>query len=478
MIPTIPRNLHGRRVIFTSAAEITASNVRDELRKALVHHAQNREDIDYLYQYYTGNQPILSRIKEIRPEINNKIVENHALEIVDFKKGYVFGEPVQYVRRGDSATASDDITTLNEYMFIEDKASQDKELAEWFYICGTGYRAIFPNETPEDEDGSPFELFTLDPRDTFVVYYNDIKREPAMGITYVKGDTGIKYTVYTKNEYFVIENDVFLEHQPHAIGDIPIVEYPANSARIGAFEAVTGLLDAINNVVSNRMDGLEQFVQSFMKFINCEIREEQFAQLKALGAIQVYSEPGLPADVQFVAQELDQSHTQTVKTDLYQMLLIICGMPDRKSSGGGDTGQAVMLRDGWSDAEARAKDTELVFKRSEKRMLRIALRIIRDTVGSSLNLHDIDVKFTRNKSDNLLVKAQGLQNLLEAGVNPRIAIGNVGLFSDPEQVYIDSEEYLEKWKTPVDQGNVGSPSGNPDSRQSYTPSNNKANPED
>ena len=63
-------------------------------------HQQNSWDIDYLYNYYLGDQPILNRQKDIRPEINNKIVENHAMEIVDFKKGYVFGEPIQYVRRG------------------------------------------------------------------------------------------------------------------------------------------------------------------------------------------------------------------------------------------------------------------------------------------------------------------------------------------------------------------------------------------
>ena len=38
---------------------------------------------------------------------------------------------------------------------------------------------------------------------------------------------------------------------------IPIFEYPANNARLGSFEIVLPLLDAINNIASNRMDGLE-----------------------------------------------------------------------------------------------------------------------------------------------------------------------------------------------------------------------------
>ena len=64
-------------------------------------------------------------------------------------------------------------------------------------------------------------------------------------------------------------------------------------------------------------------------------------------------------------------------------------------------------------------------------------------VNLDLNLSDIDIKFTRNRTDNPLVKTQGLQNQLEAGIHPQIAIGNVGLYSDPEQVYLDS---LPIWK--------------------------------
>ena len=68
-----------------------------------------------------------------------------------------------------------------------------------------------------------------------------------------------------------------------------------------------------------------------------------------------------------------------------------------------------------------------------------------------LDVDDIDIKFTRNKTDNLLTKTQGLQNQLEAGIHPRIAIENCGLYSDPQQVYMESAEYLEKWKVQGEQ---------------------------
>ena len=453
--------MFGREVLFSSETEITNGNVVEVLQAALPTHKRNSADIDYLYRYYRGEQPILNRVKDIRPEICNKIVENHAYEIVDFKKGYVFGEPIQYVRRGEDVSEENNVPFLNEVMFMADKAQRDKELAEWFYICGTAYRMVLPGESPE----TPIEIDTLDPRYTFVVYNNGFGKKPLMGVTYTQNSDGdIVYSIYTPTTYFEVVGDVVKKQEDHVLGNIPIIEYPANNSRLGAFEIVLPLLDSLNDTVSNRMDGVEQFIQSFMKFINCEIDETDFIALKELGAIKVKGEPGLPADVDMVTQELNQTQTQLVKDDIYRMILIICGMPDRhqNAKSTSDTGLAVLLRDGWSSAEARARDTELMFKSSEKKFLQLSLRIIKDIANTEINLQDIDIKFIRNKTDNLLVKTQGLQNMLEAGIHPQIAIATCGLFSDPEQSYLDSQEYLEKWKV---------------AEASVTPGNNKPDPE-
>ena len=82
------RQMSGRRVIKSSVKEITNENVVTVLQKALNDHALNRSEIDYLWKYYKGEQPIQNRTKEVRPEICNRIVENRANEIVSFKVGY------------------------------------------------------------------------------------------------------------------------------------------------------------------------------------------------------------------------------------------------------------------------------------------------------------------------------------------------------------------------------------------------------
>lgn len=441
------RFMSGRRTIKTSVGKITEDNVAEVLFKALGIHELNRSEIDYLYKYYKGDQPIRHRVKETRPEICNKIVENRANEIVSFKVGYLCGEPIQYVSRNGRKETVDAINLLNEFMFAEDKASQDQELVEWQMICGTSYRLVLPDE-PNEEDEAPFELYTLDPRDTFIVYSNEIGNKPLMAVKYSKDDNEqTHYSIYTEDYYYYFDEGILnkKKSKPHILGMIPIFEYPANNAKLGAFEIVLPLLDAINNTDSNRMDGVEQLVQAFIKFINCDISKEEYEEFLQLGAIKVKSVDGQAADVDMVTSELNQTQSRTLKSDIYNAVLTICGLPNRNGgSSTSDTGSAVIMRDGWSDAEARAKDSENVFKRSEKKMLKLVLRICRELTDMDLYLKDIEMKFTRRNYENIQSKSQVLISMLkEPKIHPQLAFQHSGLFSDSESAYTMSMEYYE-----------------------------------
>lgn len=440
------RQMFGRRVIKTSVTNITDENVVDVLLKALSIHALNRSEIDYLWEYYKGKQPILHRQKEVRPEITNRIVENRANEIVSFKVGYLCGEPIQYVGKNGSEEITQGITRLNELMFAEDKAAQDQEIVEWQMICGTAYRLVLPDEKGE-EDEAPFELYTLDPRDTFVVYSNEIGNKPVMAVKYSKDDNEIThYSIYTENMYYLVEDGILKESTPHALDMIPIFEYPANNARLGSFEIVLPLLDTLNNITSNRMDGIEQVIQAFIKFINCDISKEEYEEFLQLGAIKVKSVDGANADVGVVTTDLNQSQTQTLKEDCYNAILTICGMPNRNGgTSTSDTGAAVLLRDGWSLAEARAKDSENMFKKSEKKMLKLVLRICRELSDLNLGLKDIELQFTRRNYENIQSKSQVLVSMLQNNkIHPLLAFQHSGLFIDPERAYAMSLKYYEE----------------------------------
>lgn len=443
------RRLFGRRVIYTEATEIHQDNVIEVLQKALITHLANQADIDYLYKYYRGDQPVLYRKKEVRPEINNMVVENRANEIVSFKTGYLVGEPVQYVSRGGEESVASEVLTLNDYMLSEDKPFKDKELVDWMHICGTSYRMVLPDALADvEDDEAPFEIFTLDPRFAFVVYSVGLGNKPMMGVRYVKKEDGtLVFSCWTENQYFEVLNTWNVVHVEDQIFGIPIVEYPANNARLGSFEIVIPLLDAINMTESNRIDGVEQFIQSLILFHNVDIDEEKFQALKELGGIKFKDiDATMKAEISYLNSELNQAQTQTLMDSMYETVLTICGMPNRNGgSSTSDTGSAVIMRDGWSAAEARAKDTEPVFKRSEKEFLKLVLRICRDMGHLSLKLSALEIRFTRRNYENIAQKVTVLIQMLACDkLAPELAFTTCGAFSDPQVAYKMSLPYIEK----------------------------------
>ena len=441
--PSYPA-MFGRRVIYTDQKSITRDNLLSVLNDALLIHSLNELESDYLRRYYRGDQPILGREKAFRPEINNRIVENRANEIVAFKTGYLMGEPLQYISRSSDERISDDIAKLNSYAVAEDKECKDRELAEWMYNCGVGYRMVLPVEEGEDKELSPFHIYTRDPRLTFNVYYSGLSHKCVMGVAIIVTSSGSRrYCIYTDKMYYEVFEGEIEKSEPHALEEVPIIEYPLNNTRLGAFEIVLPLLDSLNNLDSNRMDGIEQFIQAILVFVNSRITKEKLEALYPLGAIEINSETGLPADVKYLVQELNQSQTQITKDDIYNSILTICGMPNRNGgSSTSDTGRAVIMRDGWSDAEARAKNDELMFKSSEKRFLRLIIRIASQFNGINLKVSDIDIRFTRRNYENITEKSNVLTNMLSNNkIHPSLAFTHCGLFVDPEMAYKMSMEY-------------------------------------
>lgn len=451
----------GRIPIYTSVDEITKENVAEVVTKAMSTHLFNAGQIKYLFEYERGKQEILNRTKDVRPEINNRIVENHASEIVNFKVGYTWGQPISYVQRANEdisnsvAEGDNVVNVLNEMFFEEGKYHKDQQLARQFTICGVGYRLITPKKDPNAI--SSFKITNLDPRNTFVIYSADVFHEPMAGVTYwTDKDTNTRhYTVYTKTRVFVfsdfsggVANPTDIKESKNGIGTIPIIEYKNDDARMGAFERVLPLLEAINLCTSDRMNGLAQFIQSLLWFNDIDIDSDQFQELRKEGGIATKTGSGGQNPIlQYIKTELNQTEVQTLKDDLYAQVLQITGTPSRGQSSGGNTGVALMLGEsGWQLAEENAQSSETLFAESEREVLKVVKNIVERATNSKiskLSIADIDIKFNRNKISNLLNKTQALSNLKAVGINMRHAIKVVDLFSDPQQVYVDSKDTLE-----------------------------------
>lgn len=431
---------NGREIIYTDVTEVTRDNVVTLLNDALEVFTNISAETAYLNDYVRGVQPILYREKNVRKEINNKIIINRASEIVDFKASYLFSEPCQYVCNGRRRTL---VNELNTYMTMRSKESQDLNLAWHMYNSGLGYRFIRP--TPNAE--VPFDISVLPPEKTFVVYYSGIQTFPVFAVYIVTLANQIKrYCVYTTDRYFEVENSAVVREERHRMGDIPIIEYSANASRMGAYEPVLSILDTVNLLESNRMDGVEQFVQAYFKFINCHIDDESLEAFRERGAIEVYSDQGLPADVQLVTSELTQSQAQILIDDLTEKMLAIVGMPAQGNANKSDSSNngAIILRNGWEAAEARAKQTESFFRAAEFRFLQIVLNVSRGKL-KTLSLGDIGIVLPRRSYTDLQTKSQVITTLLGSDkIDPYDAYVGSNMFPDANAAYTRGMAWYEK----------------------------------
>lgn len=442
------RGCYGRKIAYTNVEMITAKNVVKVIGSCIGSFYWNKPAIKYLWDYYKGDQPVLYRTKIQNADITNRVSENHAYEIVQFRVGQTYGEPIQFISRKDDETINKAVDMLNDFMADANKQEKDIKAGEWQSATGTSFKAI----QPKDNVDIPFRIVAPTPMNTFVIY-NENTEEPILAVQELKDIDGNHYKMaFSETMSFRIENSNVVETKLHTYGQIPIVEFPNNHERISDIELVIGMLDAINNMQSNRMDGVEQFVQYWVKFINCDIDKETFEQMKMSHALAVKSNnKDNKADVEIMTQELNQTQCQVAKEDLWDNTLSILAIPNKQGNTGGDTQGAVELRNGWDFSKTRAKLKDPVVKTAEKRLAMVVLNVLR-LAGKDLKLsiRDFDVQINHSPQDNMYTKAQTLTVLLQSGIHPLVAIKTVGLWGDAEKTFLLSKPYIDNIYKTID----------------------------
>lgn len=463
----IRNDLFGRLDIYATYDEIDEGNIIDEVNSALVYHVQNLLQEDFLYWYRRNVQPILARHKDVRPEILNIVQENHADEIVSFKNGYFLPQSAAYIARKAELQAK--VDRLNEYLYRSGKHDADNDICDWFHTVGKGVLYVEPDKNGSAEE--PFHAYALDPRSAFVVYSLKPGNEPVMGVNFVVNGDVSHFDVFTKDFVYhlvggakgrmitsqvthdFLATAVAIESvEPNYLGEIPIIEYRYNAINTGAFELVIPMLDAINNIRSNQIDGIEQFIQSLMVLVNCELPEGATANMvRDRGLIELTSVGDNKGDIKILSEQLDQTQTQILVDSLYEQVLRICAMPSTTKGGHStsDTGAAVLYRDGYMQASTAAQRTEDLFKRSNRQFDRIILRILKGRNLLDIDISDFELNFVRNEMANVQSKAQAFQTMMAAGLHPILAAAKSGISYDPVADITMSEKYLKMiWGDP------------------------------
>ena len=460
---TMSQRLFGRRDIFASAEELTIDNIIYEVNTALEYHYANVMEEDYLYWYRRGLQPVFNRTKEYNEWILNKVCVNVASEITDFKNGYFLMEPAFYTSRRPGKKSK--VDKLNEYLYRSGKQKADNILADWFHMVGKAALFVESNNNPD----IPVKAYALDPRSAFVVKSMRPGNRPLYAVNIViNGDRSL-IDVYTETQIFRLSGGAVSRTvtaypmyeatainidrvEPNALGHIPIIEYRYNSVNQGCFENVVTLIDAMSDLQSNRMDGVAQFIQSLGVAINCNFDESVTAEtIKRSGLIALSSIGDNKADFKILSEELNQDQTQTLMDNLYDQILRICSMPSTRKGGTStsDTQGAVIFRDGWEQAASAARNTEDLFRESNRYFDEILVDVLRRKGLLDIKTIDFELNFIRNETANVQSKSQAAQTMLAMGMAPELAFKKSGLSNDPVSDVKMSEKYLKMiWGDP------------------------------
>lgn len=421
-------------------------------------HATNRVQTKYLWDYYLGIQDVLWKEKQTRKDINNKKVENWAYALVDFKKNWILGNPIQYTMQNSST--SKEVELLNKYCKYEGKEAKDQLIYEDVLVTGRGFRFSRQDEVSEDDE-APFSLGNVKRDNCEVVYSSRLGNEQLFSVVqterketlFQRDESGNllpydhyydEYTVYLRDKMIVLSykgaNPEVTSVKPIILNEHLITEYYVNRDRISLIEIGKDLFDGINQLESMDFDDMQQFVNAIMVFTNADIDEEGLEAVQEFGAVKIKSTENRKATVELLQQRLNASDTQVFYTRLLTALHQILGIPmatDNGSVTSGDTGKAKMTGQGYASAGIRAKGDETMLRMCDRRALKVLLKICRNTNSSEikeLKTSDIDIKFNIDKSENLLVKTQGLSNLLNSQIPKEFAVPVVDLFGDSTAV--------------------------------------------
>lgn len=465
----------GRTVIYANYTEKDLDNaspkikrniVLDILQNSIEIHNKNNAEILYLQSYLYGDQDIKNKVKKTRTDINNKGVENWAWAFQDWKKAFLLGKPIQYAPLDD--VANSEISLLNKYNTYEDKDLLDQEIYEDIFTVGRGFRYVNSSPVSEDDE-APFELLNFNVANTEVVYSSAESHEQLLSFVKVSKKyivkqynevTGKKenvdkyydeYNVYTKNVKYVINNKNnvlnITDEKPILHNCHLITEYYMNRHRMGLLEIAKDIFDDINYVENLDKDDIEAFVNSIMVFTNAEVTEEGMEAIKQYGAVSIKSTESKKASVELLQSRLKSLDTQIYYLRKLSALHSILSVPEATQSGNvsnAETGKAMFTGQGFTSASVRVENEEKSFKKCDRNALKIVLKICRNSSLSgikNLKVSDIEIKFSRDLSDNLLTKTQALLNLTTANIPPEIRNAVIGLFSDPLSVTKMQEAY-------------------------------------
>lgn len=425
---------------------------------------RNAQKIRCDYDKYCLDHSILAKQRPYNDtEVNNIVLVPSLKSIVDWKTGYVFGNPIKYAQNKGSKI--DDIEYLNKYVRNVCQRTIDKEVGTWAYATGVGFYFIEPKSVSVDvENQAPYEIYQIDSDICTKVYSSFPGNKQLFDLIYTeyeekKGD--IRQTVRVLDIYF----PNYLYTYEKRVGDwqrtrvasrgmnkpLPLVEKRPNSDGIGIVAMGDSMQHAIDKLVSNGLDNVEEVVNEIFVYTNTAIgttpeeASKNHQAMKKGGAIAIKDPSnGAKASVTTISPKLELDKVTQMYELINSAFHSAIGVPMEMSNtnSGNTTKQGSEVANGYDNAYNRALDDINTFMRADTELLEKIMWICKNTPGTKLNdlsASEIEIKYSLNLTDNIMSKAQAFGTLIQY-MPPAMALQKVRLSSDPEAEGIQIEK--------------------------------------
>ncbi len=380
--------------------KITPRNIERLIRR----HQRGAARYKLLYDYYMGEHVIKSRRKLSENVPNSRITANHARYIADMSTAYMIANPVTY-----SASEGYDIEPIKNEYFAQPVSNVDTQLERNAAIFGHAFEIVYADE------GSCPRSASAPPQTAFIVYSDGTYREKLCGINYAYIDdidgnpTGdMIINLYTRDTHFVYKCrtgsiPLLVSKKRHYFGGVPMIEYRNNDALQGDFEQQITLIDAYNNLLSDRVDDKSQFVDCFLLLLGIEIDSERAAELKEQKILMGDTD----ASAQYLSKIMNESDAEVLQERLKEDIHRFSMVPDLSDDSFANNLSGVAIRYKLMGFEQSMKNKERLFEVGLKERFALYNHFLNVKCNMPIiPLYGIDVEFKRNLPINEYETAQ------------------------------------------------------------------------
>lgn len=385
-----------------------------------------------LENYYEGKNVAILHFENRRRQKNksdNRVITPFARTIVDTHVGYTFSNNIN-IQDSDKKT----LEFVNNLFNKTKLNSHNKRLATDMFKFGHAYEINYRNKKGKNI------VKTMSVYNTFMIYTNDLEKEPICGVHYILRKDNIDITLYFDDFILYLDTidlkiwnsiNEFPEVNEESIGfngfgGVPIIEFKLNDEKLSVFEPVISLIDAHDAIMSDIINVSNDTPDALLK-IKGVLSQQSLNALNSSAmkdANAVYLEPGTTpngdayseVDASYMTSNYDVNANKTITDMLSDLIYTQSSTPNFSDDSFGSATSGIVMQYRLYGTETVAEITQTQFK--EGLIVRYELwanlyKLLKDVKYGNVDISQLDFVFVENVPVNIferfdaIVKAGG-----------------------------------------------------------------------